>query len=253
MNSRIIIMSGPTINNIMSLVSVIKDVKYGDIVFIDEIHRINPAAAEVIYTVMEDFELSYVEKDKEGARSVTVNLPHFTFIGATTHSGLLEKPMRDRFTLQFKLDSYSIESLTKIAQSSINALGKTMDEEAALAIAKRSRGIPRICNSIVRRLFDKALVNDVDNIELSFAEEYFKVSGYDENGLTDIDRLYLTTIYEKFGNKAVGIDNISSCLGEGKDIIESQIEPYLIYLGLIQITPNGRLLTENGLKYIQNI
>jgi Holliday junction DNA helicase RuvB len=250
MNSNIIIMSGPTIKDPMSLVSVIKDVKYGDIVFIDEIHRINPLAAEAIYTVMEDFELSYLAKDKDGAKNVTLKLPPFTIIGATTHSGLLEKPMRDRFTLQFKLDLYSPEDLKKIAILTMNKLGKTLSDEAALSIARRSRGVPRNCNSFVKRIYDRALVRNVDDIDKDLVDEYFNINGIDENGLTDIDIQYLKVIYEKFGNKPVGIDNLSSCLGEGKNIIESQIEPYLLYLGLIQITQNGRMLTTSGLSYI---
>lgn len=251
MNSNIIIMSGPTIKDPMSLVSVIRDVKYGDIVFIDEIHRMNPIAAEAIYTVMEDFELSYIEKDKEnGTRNVTLKLPRFTIIGATTHSGLLEKPMRDRFTLQFKLDLYKPEELAKIAIATMNKLGKTIIEDAALAVAKRSRGVPRNCNSFIRRIHDRALVKGINEINEVFVNEYFDINGIDENGLNEIDIQYMTTIYEKFGNKPVGIDNLSSCLGEGKNIIESQIEPYLLYLGLIQITPSGRMLTISGLNYI---
>lgn len=251
MNSNIIIMNGPTIKDPMSLVSVIKDVKFGDIVFIDEIHRINTVAAEAIYSVMEDFELSYLEKDKEnGTRNVTLKLPPFTIIGATTHSGLLEKPMRDRFTLQFKLDLYKPEDLAKIATISIGKMGKTMTNDAALSIAQRSRGVPRNCNAFVRRICDRALVKNVDEIDEAFVNEYFDINGIDINGLNEIDIQYLKAIYEKFGNKPVGIDNLSSCLGEGKNIIESQIEPYLLYLGLIQITPSGRMLTTSGLSYI---
>ena len=253
MNSRIIVMSGPTIKDPMALVSVIKDVKYGDIVFIDEIHRINPVAAEAIYTVMEDFELSYLEKDKEnGSRNVTLKLPRFTIIGATTHSGLLEKPMRDRFSLQFKLDLYKPEDLAKIAIATMSKKGKTLTQDGALAVARRSRGVPRNCNSFIKRIFDRALVRGVDEIDETFVNEYFDINRIDENGLNEIDIQYMTTIFEKFGNKPVGIDNLSSCLGEGKNIIESQIEPYLLYLGFIQITPSGRTLTVSGLAYITN-
>ena len=250
MNSRIIIMSGPTIKDPMALVSVIRNVRYGDIVFIDEIHRMNPMAAEAIYTVMEDFELSYLEKDKNGARNVTLTLPPFTVIGATTHSGLLEKPMRDRFTLQFKLDLYSLEDLSKIAGNTMRKLGKNMTEKAADEVAKRSRGIPRNCNSYIRRIYDRALIRNIQDIDDVFVTEYFDAAGIDGNGLADLDIKYLKTICEKFANKPVGIDNLASCLGEGKNIIESQIEPYLLYLGFIQITPSGRILTAAGLAYI---
>lgn len=250
MGSRIIVMSGPTIKDAASLVSVIKDVRRGDIVFIDEIHRINPAAAESIYTVMEDFELSYIEKDKDETRNVTLKLPPFTVIGATTHSGLLEKPMRDRFPIQLKMEPYNESDLTTIATASMLKSGKQIDRDAAAAVAKRSRGVPRICNGFIKRLYDRALVSGADVIDLPFTETFFDDAGIDENGLTETDLAYLRTIYEKFGNKPVGIDNLASCLGEGKNIIESQIEPYLLYSGLIQITPSGRLLTVKGLEYI---
>jgi Holliday junction DNA helicase RuvB len=253
MNSQMIIMSGPTIKNIMSFVSIIKNVQYGDIVFIDEIHRINPSAAEAIYTVMEDFELSYVEKDKEGSRNITLNLPAFTFIGATTHSGLLEKPLRDRFPLQFKLNLYTIEDLTRITKSLIEFLGKTINEDAAIEVASRSRGVPRICNTFCNRLYDRALINHVDCIDLDFVNEFFEMNGVKQNGLNELDVKYLNTIFETFNNRAIGIDNIASCLSEGKDIIESQVEPYLIYIGFVQITPSGRMLTTKGLDFIQNI
>lgn len=252
MNQRIIIMSGPTIKDPMSMVAVVKEIQEGDILFIDEIHRISTSAAEAIYTVMEDFELSYVEKDREGSRNVTLKLPRFTVIGATTHSGLLEKPMRDRFAYHFKMDLYSVEDLIKIAIQSTLQLGKTIDADAAENVAKRSRGVPRICNSYIKRLVDKALVGGLDNIDLPLTNQFFGMIHVDQNGLNETDLQYLKTIQEKFGNRPIGIDNLASCLGEGKDIIESQIEPYLLYLGLIQITPGGRMLTNNGIEYVEN-
>ena len=250
MGSRIIIMSGPTIKDAASLVSEIKNIGRGDILFIDEIHRINPAAAESIYTAMEDFEFTYIEKDKEGMRNVTLRLPPFTVIGATTHSGLLEKPMRDRFPIQLKMEPYGKNDLMKIAAVSMEKLGKHLDDKAAAAIAVRSRGVPRNCNSFVQLIYNRALVRCVDCIDVNLVEDFFTENGIDENGLTDIDLAYLKTVYEKFGNRPVGIDNIASCLGEGKNIIESQIEPYLLYSGLIQITPSGRMLTPKGEEYI---
>ena len=252
MNSNIIIMSGPTIKDVKTFFSFIKNVKYGDIVFIDEIHRISAAAAEAVYTVMEDFELSYLEKEDEESRNVTIKLPRFTMIGATTHSGLLEKPLRDRFTLQFKLDLYKNEELQQLVVNSIRKLGKLITNEAAFAIAKRSRGVPRICNSFTKRIFDKALIRNIDEIDIDLVEEYFDESEIDENGLNDLDIKYMKTLYEKFGNHPSGIDNIASCLGEGKNIIESQVEPYLLYLGFVQITASGRILTTSGIEYITN-
>lgn len=253
MGSNIIIMSGPTIKDTMSLVSLIKDIGYGDIVFIDEIHRMSTEAAESIYTVMEDFELSYIDTSKKNTtKNVTLKLPRFTIIGATTHSGLLEKPMRDRFTLQLKLELYKPEELAKIAIATMTKKGKSLTETAALAIAKRSRGVPRNCNTFIKRLDDKATVKSIDIIDEEFVNEFFKINGIDENGLYKIDLQYMRTIYEKFGNKPVGIDNLASCLSEGKNIIESQVEPYLLYLGLIQITSSGRMLTTSGLDYIKN-
>jgi len=250
MNSRIIIMSGPTIKDPLTFVTAIKDVEYGDIVFIDEIHRINPLAAEAIYTVMEDFELSYLERTKDGSRNVHLKLPPFTIIGATTHSGLLEKPMLDRFPIQFKLEMYSEEELSLIALSTMQKLGKRMASDAALEIAKRSRGVARICNSYVKRIFDRALVRKVEEIDADFVREYFDNNGIDENGLLDIDIKYLKTLYERFGTRPAGIESIASTLGEGRNILESQVEPYLLYLGFIQITPGGRMITQVGIDYI---
>jgi Holliday junction DNA helicase RuvB len=247
MNSDIVIMNGPTIKNPMDLISVIKNLKEGDILFIDEIHRMSISSAETIYTVMEDFELSYVEKDKDNTRNVTVRLPRFTLIGATTHSGLLEKPMRDRFSIQFKLNVYEKSELETIIKNSLLKFNIEIDDEACLAIANRSRGVPRICNGFVKRITDKALINDIKTLDLNFVEEYFESAGINANGLNEIDTKYLEIIYKNFNNKPVGLENLASSMGEGKNIIESQIEPYLIYLGVIQITPSGRILTQKGI------
>jgi Holliday junction DNA helicase RuvB len=247
MNSNIVIMNGPTIKNPMDLVAVVKNLKEGDILFIDEIHRMSVASAETIYTVMEDFELSYVEKDKENTKNVTLKLPRFTLIGATTHSGLLEKPMRDRFSIQFKLNVYEINELKTIIKDSLSKFDLDIDDDACLSIASRSRGVPRICNGFVKRITDKALINDVKILDLKFVEEYFLSAGINSEGLSEIDIRYLEIIYKNFNNKPVGLENLASSMGEGRNIIESQIEPYLIYLGVIQITPSGRILTQRGL------
>jgi Holliday junction DNA helicase RuvB len=250
MGSNIIIMSGPTIKDVDSFVQIIKNVNYGDIIFIDEIHRINTVAAESIYTVMEDFELSYMEKNKNTVENKHIKLPKFTIIGATTHSGLLEKPMRDRFPLQLKLEPYTIDKIRGIAQSTVNKLGFSIEEDAANEIAIRSRGIPRICNSFVKRIRDKAQVKGLTAIDKELVKEYFDQNGIDNIGLNRGDIDYLNTLYNKFSSGPTGLENLASALGEGSNIIENQYEPYLIYMGLIQITQKGRILTPNGIQYI---
>ncbi len=252
MGGNCIVMSGPTVKDAEDFVDVIKNVKKGDVVFIDEIHRISPSAAEAIYTAMEDFELSYLDKQRgRDAKNVTLSLPPFTLIGATTHSGLLSKPMRDRFPLQFKLEPYSESELAALAKVSMSKLGYILDDEGALDIAKRSRGVPRICNRFVKRIRDKAQLTGVSIIGKEITSSCFKQLGVDESGLDDTDTNYLSAILYKFDGGPVGIDTLCSAIGEGRNIVEQQIEPYLIYLGYINVTSAGREITEGGKRYLE--
>lgn len=252
MGGNCIVMSGPTVKDAEDFVDVIKNVKKGDVVFIDEIHRISPSAAEAIYTAMEDFELSYLDKQRgRDAKNVTLSLPPFTLIGATTHSGLLSKPMRDRFPLQFKLEPYSESELAALAKASMSKLGYILDDEGALDIAKRSRGVPRICNRFVKRIRDKAQLTGVSIIGKEITSSCFKQLGVDESGLDETDKNYLGTILYKFDGGPVGIDTLCSAIGEGRNIVEQQIEPYLIYLGYINVTSAGREITEGGKRYLE--
>ena len=248
MKSNIIVMNGPTIKDTNDFIKNIKQLKENDIVFIDEIHRISTSAAESIYTAMEDFKISYFRND---GKNVELDLPKFTLIGATTHSGLLEKPMRDRFALQYRLEPYSVEVLTQLGIRSFEKLGFMISEKDMKNIAKRSRGVPRICNSFIKRISDKALIRNIKQIDDKVINEYFADNEIDNLGLNAGDINVLKTIINKFGGGPVGLDTLASATGEGKNIIENQYEPYLIYLGFINITPNGRVATELAYKHLK--
>lgn len=248
MKSNIIVMNGPTIKDTNDFIKNIKQLKENDIVFIDEIHRISTSAAESIYTAMEDFKLSYIRND---GKNVEMDLPKFTLIGATTHSGLLEKPMRDRFALQFRLEPYSVDVLTQLGVKSFEKLGFNISEADMKNIAKRSRGVPRICNGFIKRISDKALIRNTNVIEKKIIEEYFIDNEIDSLGLNAGDIHLLKTIINKFNGGPVGLDTLASATGEGKNIIENQYEPYLIYLGFINITQNGRVATEQAYKHLK--
>lgn len=248
MRSNIIVMNGPTIKDTNDFIKNIKTLKENDIVFIDEIHRISTSAAESIYTAMEDFKLSYIRND---GKNVEMDLPKFTLIGATTHSGLLEKPMRDRFALQFRLEPYSADVLTQLGVKSFDKLGFTISETDMKNIAKRSRGVPRICNGFIKRIADKALIRNTKTIDKKLIEEYFIDNEIDSLGLNAGDIHLLKTIINKFNGGPVGLDTLASATGEGKNIIENQYEPFLIYLGFINITSNGRVATELAYKHLK--
>ncbi len=246
------VMNGATIKDVNDFIDVIKNVKRGDVVFIDEIHRMSPSAAEAIYKAMEDFELQYIQKTRGGdAKNVDIQLPPFTLIGATTHSGLLSKPMRDRFSIKFKLEPYTTGELTILATNSMKKLGFEFGDGAAEEIASRSRGVPRVCNTFVKRIRDKAQLLNVQVISKELAENYFKSVGIDDNGLDESDYEYLSTLYFKFDGGPVGMDTLCAALGEGRNIVEEQIEPYLIYLGYINVSSNGRELTKSGKEYVK--
>lgn len=247
------VMNGATIKDVNDFIDVIKNVKRGDVVFIDEIHRMSPSAAEAIYKAMEDFELQYIQKTRGGdAKNVDIQLPPFTLIGATTHSGLLSKPMRDRFSIKFKLEPYTINELAVLATNSMKKLGFEFGDGAAEEIASRSRGVPRICNTFVKRIRDKAQLLGVQVISKELAENYFKSVGIDDNGLDESDYEYLSTLYFKYDGGPVGMDTLCAALGEGRNIVEEQIEPYLIYLGYINVSSNGRELTKSGKEYVKS-
>ena len=199
-----------------------------------------------------DFELQYIQKTRGGdAKNVDIQLPPFTLIGATTHSGLLSKPMRDRFSIKFKLEPYTTGELTILATNSMKKLGFEFGDGAAEEIARRSRGVPRICNTFVKRIRDKAQLLNVQVISKELAENYFKSVGIDDNGLDESDYEYLSTLYFKFDGGPVGMDTLCAALGEGRNIVEEQIEPYLIYLGYINVSSNGRELTKSGKEYVK--
>ena len=248
MKSNCIVMNGPTIKDVNDFLNNIKSIKENDVIFIDEIHRLGTTVAEAIYSAMEDFKLAYIKSD---GKNVEIDLPKFTLIGATTHSGLLEKPMRDRFPLQFRLENYSVEQLFDLGKKSFLKLGYVIEDEAMMNIAKRSRGVPRICNGFIKRICDKALIRNTTTITNDIVNEYFAENGIDEIGLNEGDILLLKTIIEKFKGGPVGIDTLASATGEGKNIIENQYEPYLVYLGFINITPSGRVATELAYKHLK--
>jgi Holliday junction DNA helicase RuvB len=238
--------NAPTIKNVKNLVNIFKNIKKYDIIFIDEIHRLSKACCESLYTAIQDKKLSYIDKD---GNNCEVLLPDFTLIGATTHSNDLAKPFRDRFYIQIKMVDYSENELVTIIKKVFDKNIISTSDEALKCIANRSRGVPRVALGFTNRIIDKCIVNSVYQIDENFVENFFESIGVDENGLNETDRKYLEVLATNFADSSVGIDTLSSAMNEDRNIVEG-VEPYLIYLGLINITKNGRSLTEKGRMYL---
>jgi holliday junction DNA helicase RuvB len=213
---------------------------------VDEIHRLSRAVEEILYPALEDFRLDIVVGQGPAARTLTLDLPPFTLVGATTRTGLLTTPLRDRFGMTYRLDYYVVEDLGTIVRRSARILGVEIEEEAAGEIARRARGTPRIANRILRRVRDVAEVRHDGAVSLGIAREALALLEVDESGLERIDRELLSAIAHKFGGGPVGLSTLAVTLGEEPDTIEDVYEPYLLQLGLIQRTPRGRILTELG-------
>ncbi len=250
MEANLKITSGPALERPGDLAAILTNLQEGQVLFIDEIHRLNRAVEEILYPAMEDYALDIIIGKGPGARSVRLSLPYFTLIGATTRAGLLTSPLRDRFGLIHRLDFYSTEELLEIILRSANVLGVETTEEGAFEIARRSRGTPRIGNRLLRRVRDFAQVKADGKIDLSVARDALLLLEVDDLGLDQIDRVILKTIVEKYDAGPVGLDTLAASLGEESDTIEDVYEPYLLQLGFIKRTPRGRVATQNAFQYL---
>jgi Holliday junction DNA helicase RuvB len=235
--------AAPVIEKAGDLAAILTNLKEGDILFIDEIHRLSPAIEEILYPAMEDYQLDIVIGQGAAARTIKIDLPPFTLIGATTRPGLITAPLRGRFGIQFHLDFYSVEDLTVIVKRSAGILKVEITEEGAREIARRSRGTPRVANRLLRRVRDYAEIEYSGKITKEVAEDALNKMEVDAYGLDEIDRRMLLTIIEKFDGGPVGLSTIASSIHEEKDSIEEIIEPYLIQIGFLNRTPRGRMAT----------
>ena len=234
--------SGPAITHAGDLAALLSNLSEGDILFIDEIHRLNPNVEEVLSPAMEDFAYDIIIGKGPSARSLRLELPRFTLVGATTRLGLLTSPLRDRFGIKEQLELYAPEDLKEIVTRSASILGASITEEAALEIGSRSRGTPRIANRLLKRVRDFAQVSGKDVIDLDAAVHGLDMLGIDELGLDAVDRRMLNAMIVKFGGRAVGVDTIAAATGEDATTIEDVYEPYLLQLGFLARTPRGRVL-----------
>ena len=241
--------SGPAIERAGDMAAILNSLNEGDILFIDEIHRLNRTIEEVLYPAMEDFSLDIMIGKGPSSKSIRVDLPKFTLIGATTRIGLLTNPLRDRFGVISRLEMYNPDELKHIIKRSANVLEVDIEDEGALEIARRSRGTPRIANRLLKRVRDFAQVRYDGNITKTVADETLNLLDVDKLGLDPIDQKILKTIIEKFSGGPVGLDNLAVSIGEESDTIEEVYEPYLIQLGFIKRTPRGREITNIGYKH----
>ena len=243
--------SGPAIEKPGELAAILNNLQEGDVLFIDEIHRLNRQVEEVLYPAMEDFAIDIMLGKEASARSVRLDLPHFTLVGATTRAGLLTAPLRDRFGIVEKMEFYSTGELMTIVKRSAGVLGVEIDDEGARRIARRSRGTPRLANRLLKRVRDFAQVKYNGDITEEVADYALDILNVDRLGLDQNDREYLLTIIEKFKGGPVGIDTIAASLSEDSGTLEDVIEPYLLMNGLIQRTPRGRVATEAAYTHLR--
>ena len=242
--------SGPVIAKAGDLAALLTNLEERDVLFIDEIHRLNPAVEEILYPAMEDFQLDLIIGEGPAARSVKIDLAKFTLIGATTRAGLLTNPLRDRFGIPVRLNFYSESELEEIVNRGARLLGIGMTGDGANEIARRARGTPRIAGRLLRRVRDFALVAGATAIDRAAADRALVELEVDAAGLDGMDRRYLTTIAENYGGGPVGVETIAAALSEPRDAIEEIIEPFLIQKGFLQRTPRGRLLTSHAFRHL---
>jgi Holliday junction DNA helicase RuvB len=242
--------SGPVLDKPGDLAGLLTNLQEGDVLFIDEIHRLSPVVEEYLYSAMEDFQIDIMIDKGPSARSVQLTLNNFTLIGATTRSGLLTSPLRARFGIKFHLEYYDHEILTGIVKRSAGILKVKIDEEAAVEIARRSRGTPRIANSLLRRIRDFAQVKGTGNIDIEISKYGLKALNIDQNGLDEMDNKILSAIIEKFNGGPVGLNTISTAVGEESGTIEEVYEPFLIKEGYLKRTPRGREATEYAYRHL---
>ncbi|WP_136439717.1 Holliday junction branch migration DNA helicase RuvB [Pacificoceanicola onchidii] len=242
--------SGPVLAKAGDLAAILTNLERNDVLFIDEIHRLNPAVEEVLYPAMEDFELDLVIGEGPAARTVRIELQPFTLVGATTRLGLLTTPLRDRFGIPTRLNFYTIEELEIIVSGNARKLGVTVQGDGALEIARRSRGTPRIAGRLLRRVVDFAVVEGGGVVTQALADGALTRLGVDSLGLDGADRRYLKLIAENYAGGPVGIETLSAALSESRDALEEVVEPYLLQQGLIQRTPRGRMLAQKAWTHL---
>lgn len=250
MKSNIKITSGPAITKPGDLAAVLTSLSEFDVLFIDEIHRLNKNVEEILYPALEDYTLDIVIGQGPTAKSIRIDLPKFTLIGATTKAGSLTTPLRDRFGIVHRLELYTIKDLTTIIKRSANILKIEIDDESSVEIAKRSRGTPRIANRLLKRVRDYALVLGDGNINIKIAKTALNRLEIDELGLDEIDRKILEVMIEKYGGRPIGIDTLATTVGEEVDTIEDVYEPYLIQIGFISRTPRGRIPLKQAYEHM---
>lgn len=242
--------SAPMITKSGDLAAILTNLERNDVLFIDEIHRLNPAIEEVLYSAMEDFQLDLIIGEGPSARSVRIDLQPFTLIGATTRSGLLSTPLRERFGIPLRLDFYSPEDLKKIVTRGANLLGMPISDDGAMEIAKRSRGTPRVAGRLLRRVRDFGAMADAAQVDNKIADNALRRLDVDNFGLDAFDRRYLQCIVQNYGGGPVGADTLAAALSEERDTIEEVIEPFLLKLGFLQRTPRGRVISDMGCEYL---
>jgi Holliday junction DNA helicase RuvB len=242
--------SGPVIARAGDLAAILTNLQPRDVLFIDEIHRLSPAVEEVLYPAMEDFHLDLIIGEGPAARSVRIDLPPFTLVGATTRSGLITTPLRERFGIPLRLQFYEPDELELIVSRGARVLGMKLTTDGAAEIARRSRGTPRVAGRLLRRVRDFAAVAGVDTVAAVQADSALRRMDVDERGLDAMDRRYMRCIADNYGGGPVGVETMAAALSEQRDVLEEVIEPYLIQQGLVQRTPRGRVLTRGGFGYL---
>ena len=242
--------SGPVLSKAGDLAAILTNIQPKDVLFIDEIHRLNPAVEEILYPAMEDFKLDLIIGEGPSARSVCIDLPPFTLVGATTRSGLITTPLRERFGIPLHMKFYTPEELQMIVSRGARLMNFTLSDDGALEIARRSRGTPRIAGRLLRRVRDIATVSGYDNVTAVQADAALKRLEVDASGLDAMDRRYMSHLAENYGGGPVGVETMAAVLSEQRDVLEEVIEPYLIQQGLLQRTPRGRMLTRKSYEHL---
>ena len=242
--------SGPVIARAGDLAALLTNLQTRDVLFIDEIHRLNPAVEEVLYPALEDFQLDLIIGEGPSARSVRIDLPRFTLVGATTRAGLLTTPLRDRFGIQMRMQFYTTVELVQILNRQADKLEMNLAEDGAEEVAKRSRGTPRVAGRLLRRVRDIALVDGAEFVTAAIADKALSQLGVDKKGLDGMDRRYLSSLADLYGGGPVGVDTLAAVLAEQRDMLEEVIEPYLMQTGLLMRTLRGRCLSLAGWAYL---
>tara|TARA_R110002020_G_scaffold295561_4_gene511183 strand:- start:49 stop:1086 length:1038 start_codon:yes stop_codon:yes gene_type:complete len=245
--------SGPVLERAGDLAAMLTNLEPGDVLFIDEIHRLSPVVEEVLYPAMEDFQLDIMIGEGPAARSIKLDLPRFTLVGATTRAGLLTSPLRDRFGIVQRLEFYNLEELSEIVSRSARLLGVETSHDGAIEVARRSRGTPRIANRLLRRVRDYAEMKGNGVVDVAMADAALNMLNVDHHGLDHMDRRLLLAMIDKFDGGPVGIDSLAAAISEERDTIEDVIEPYLIQQGLIMRTSRGRVVTRQAWLHFDRV